>query len=245
MRLDARPRFKDQKRLLAFGAKSFCQCDEDGILAEIFKRIGTTTKRFIEFGVGDARVNNTILLLLQGWSGAWIDSSADHLTLAVQRFKGFPIEALHSFVTIDNADALITKLSKGDLDLLSIDVDGNDYWLWKAITTVRPRVVVIEYNAIFPPEMRKTIAYNEQFVWNADTYFGASLGALEALGREKQYSLVGCSSSGVNAFFVRSDCGVDDKFAGPFTAQNHYEPARYILGEWSGYPVGSGRWVAV
>lgn len=230
--------------LQAYGFRAFSQCDEDGIIAEIFRRIGTTNKRFIEFGVGDGRVNNTILPLLQGWHGAWIEASADHLALAAGRFKQYPLETVNALVTTKNADALVTGLSGGELDLLSIDVDGNDYWLWKAIKSTSARVVVIEYNAVFPPCMRKTVAYDPEFAWDGTTYFGASLGALEALGREKNYSLVGCSSSGVNAFFVRSDL-VSGKFAQPYTAAEHYQPARYALSEWSGYPPGKGAWIDV
>ena len=149
------------------------------------------------------------------------------------------------YVTVENADALISELADGEeLDLLSIDVDTIDYWLWQAIRTVRPRLVVIEYNAAWPPHIRKTVAHDPAMVWDGSNFMGASLGALAALGAEKGYCLVGCSLAGVNAFFVREDL-VADKFCAPFTAENHYEPPRYDLAGSFGHRAGMGRWVDV
>jgi hypothetical protein len=103
--------------------------------------------------------------------------------------------------------------------------------------------VVIEYNASWPPHIRKTVAQAPRG-WDGTNYYGASLGALEALGREKGYCLVGCSLSGVNAFFVREDL-VGDGFCPPFTAENHYEPPRYYMNSPIGHPPGIGPWVDV
>jgi hypothetical protein len=90
-----------------------------------------------------------------------------------------------------------------EFDLLSIDVDGNDYWIWKAIDGYHPRVVVIEYNIFFGPTVRKTIPYNADFHWDKTPYHGASLAALQKLGREKGYTLVHAESYAPNAFFLR------------------------------------------
>lgn len=239
------PRFKDPLRLLASGYKVFSQNQEDGMIAEVFRRIGTMSRRFIEFGIQDGLECNSTFLLMQGWSGTWIEGSKNDAGKARASFAPYPVEVLNQYVTPDNADALITEIAQDqELDFLSIDTDTLDYWIWRAIKTVRPRLVVIEYNATWPPFVRKTVANDANMVWDGTSFMGASLGALEALGREKRYSLVGCSLAGVNAFFVRDDL-VGDKFCAPFTAENHYEPPRYDLSGPFGHRVGMGRWVDV
>lgn len=241
----ATSRFQDPLRLLASSYKVFSQNQEDGMIAEVFRRIGTTSRRFIEFGVEDGLECNSAFLLLQGWQGAWIEGSAASAAKARAAFAGYPVEVVGRMITVENADSMITELARGQpLDLLSIDVDSIDYWLWRAITTVKPRLVVIEYNATWPPFVRKTIAHDPALRGVGDNYFGASLGALEALGREKGYALVGCTLAGVNAFFVREDL-VGDHFSAPFTAENHYEPPRYDLAGPSGHRAGMGPWVDV
>lgn len=243
--VSALPRFAEPLRLLSSGYKVYSQGREDGMLAEIFRRIGATSKRFIEFGVEDGLECNSAFLLVQGWSGAWIDGSPHCVARARAAFRGYPIEIVNDSITMENADAMIALLAgDGELDLLSIDIDSNDYWIWDAIKAVKPRVVVIEYNATLPPHVRKTIAYDPTFAWNGTNYFGASLGALEALGHAKGYSLVGCSPAGVNAFFVRNDL-VGEHFCPPFTAENHYEPPRYHLAGPFGHRPGIGPWVDV
>ncbi|MEJ0065405.1 MAG: hypothetical protein WDM85_08105 [Caulobacteraceae bacterium] len=239
------PRFKDPLRLLGAGYQVFSQNQEDGMIAEAFRRIGAASKRFIEFGVQDGLECNSAYLLTQGWRGAWIEGSDASAAKARAAFAGYPVEVVSRYVTIANADALIAELARGEeLDLLSIDVDSIDYWLWRAIVSVGPRLVVIEYNATWPPLIRKTVADDPALRWDGSSYFGASLGALEALGREKGYCLVGCSLAGVNAFFVREDL-VGDKFCAPFTAENHYEPPRYDLAGAVGHRAGIGPWVDV
>jgi hypothetical protein len=239
------PRFKDPRRLLATGYKVFSQNQEDGMIAEVFRRIGTTSKRFIEFGIQDGLECNSTFLLMQGWSGTWIEGSKEAADKARASFAAYPVEVLNQYVIPDNADALITRAAgTSELDLLSIDTDTIDYWIWRAIKTAIPRVVVIEYNATFPPFIRKTVANDPHMQWDGTNFSGASLGALEALGREKGYCLVGCSLAGVNAFFVREDL-VQDKFCAPFTAENHYEPPRYDLSGPFGHRAGMGRWVDV
>jgi hypothetical protein len=239
------PRFKDPLRLLASGYKVFSQSQEDGMIAEVFRRIGTTSKRFIEFGVQDGLECNSTFLLMQGWRGAWIEASADRTARAATAFAPYLVDVVGRYITVENADALIAELSRGEeLDLLSIDIDSVDYWVWQAIKTVKPRLVVIEYNASWPPFIRKTVAQDSVKGWQGDNFYGASLGALEALEREKGYCLVGCALVGVNAFFVREDL-VGDKFCAPFTAANHYEPPRYDLAGPIGHRAGMRRWVDV
>jgi len=238
-------RFKDPRRLLASGYKVFSQNQEDGMIAEVFRRIGTTSRRFIEFGIEDGLECNSTFLLMQGWTGTWIEGSKQSADKARMAFDSYPVQVLNQYITAANADESITGLAgSGELDLLSIDTDTIDYWIWQAIKTVKPRLVVIEYNATWPPFIRKTVANDPHMRWDGTNYSGASLGALAALGREKGYCLVGCSLAGVNAFFVREDL-VGDRFCGPFTAENHYEPPRYDLAGPFGHRPGMGRWVDV
>ena len=132
-----------------------------------------------------------------------------------------------SFVTAENIEELFAARGvPSEPDLLGIDIDGNDYWVWKAIERFRPRVVVIEYNASLGRSARIVRPTTRPSDGTRSTCTGASLGALEDLGRAKGYALVGCCLAGVNAIFVRSDL-VGDRFLAPFTSEKHYEPPRY------------------
>jgi len=226
-------RYSDPRSLVPFGKKVYSQNDEDGLIAEIFNRIGTTDRSFIEFGIGDGLENNSYALLFQGWRGTWIEGS-ETATAAIRR--GLPntiasgtLKVIHSFITRENIDKLLaTAGERREVDLLSVDIDGNDFHVFDAITVVDPRVLVIEYNAKFPPPVSFCMDYDANHVWAGDDCFGASLTFLEVACRRKGYVLVGCNLTGANAFFVRKDL-VGDKFLPPFTAEHHYEPARYFL----------------
>jgi hypothetical protein len=198
--------------------KVFSQNGEDGMLMYIFARIGTTDKRFVEFGVEDGRECNSANLLINlGWSGLLMDGSDEHVSNGMIYYRsilGRELERLQfkrAFITAENVNDLLAEGGmEGEIDLLSIDVDGNDYWIWKAIDRISPRVVVAEYNASFGPIRRVTIPYRPNFIWNSRSYpellyTGASLALLNELGDEKGYMLVGCDSNGVNAFFVRKN----------------------------------------
>lgn len=240
----ATPRYSDPRRLLRHGAKAYSQNDEDGILAEIFRRIGTTGSTFVEIGAGDGLENNTVALLVEGWRGLWFESDNAKAAQARAHLADYvasnQLRIQNVFVTRENVDALLHNSAlSAEPDLLSIDVDGNDYHLWRAVQSISPRVVVMEYNASWFPPMSLAVAYQERFEWKANTYFGASLKALELLAERKGYRLVGCCFAGVNAFFVRADlCGAH--FCEPYTAENHYEPARYWMLRMAGHPPGIG-----
>ena len=245
----AQPRYADEKRLSRFGYKVYSQNDEDGILAEIFRRIGVGERTFVEFGVGDGLECNSIWLLMQGWSGLWIEANEKSLKKIREShqtwLKNRSLHLIDAFITADNINALISGRYKGEIDLLSIDVDYNDYWIWKAISVVNPRVVCIEYNAAWAPPAAVTVPYDANGGWNGKNYFGASLSALAKLGAQKGYDLAGCCLAGVNAFFVRRDL-VQDRFFLPGSAEAHYEPARYFLcGIASGHPPAVGQLVIV
>ena len=231
--LDA-PRNADERRLLKSGYRVYSQADEDGILHEIFRRIGEGQRTFLELGVGNGLENNTLFLLIQGWNGIWIEGSdrkaaASKKNLAVQIAEG-RLQIEQNFITAPTIDQKIASLTAGrDVDLLSIDLDGNDYYVLDAIRSISPRVIVAEYNSKFPPDVPWIIEYNESHRWDGTDYFGASLKSLELLLTKRGYALVGCNIVGTNAFFVRTDLVNESRFCAPFTAENHYEPSRYFL----------------
>lgn len=206
-----------RERLRQHEFQIFSQNGEDGILLYIFSQIGTTDRRFIEFGFGDGRECNTANLSIHfGWSGLMMDGSSAmakacraHFASRKEIRPGQVTVAQH-FITAENVNDLFREHGfTGEIDLLSIDIDGNDFWVWKAIQVVNPRTVVIEYNPSFTLERSITIRYNPTFDRTAKGipggYHGASLEALTRLGGIKGYSLVGCNSHGCNAFFVRND----------------------------------------
>jgi hypothetical protein len=244
--ISATERFNDPKRLLHFSSKVFSEANEDGAIGEIFQRIGTKSRFFVEIGVGDGLECNTAFLLLQGWSGVWFECSQVDLKKGRRNFKDYPVSIVEQRLTTATVDAAIQQACNGvPVDLLSVDIDSYDYYLWEAIQCISPRAVVIEYNAAFPPHVCTTIARNESYCPPVgNLYFGASLGALVKLGRKKGYSLVGCSISGVNAFFVRDDL-LHDHFRQPYTAENHYEPPRYGLIGQMGHTASMGSWVHI
>jgi len=218
--------------LESYGYKVYSQNDEDGIITEIFKRIGVTNKQFIEFGVGNGIECNSHYLILKDWSGLWIESSPK-LYKEIQQKFGSPIKSgqlkVHnSFITCENINTIFQSYGfTGEIDLISIDIDGNDYHIMKAITKVNPRVIVIEYNALLPPECEWIMNYDPNYRWNNTSVQGASLTSLEKLGKQKGYQLVGTNVTGVNAFFVREDLA-KDLFPAPATAENLYNPSRVL-----------------
>lgn len=219
------------KSLLPYGFKAYSQNDEDGILQEVMSRLEIRKGTFIEFGCGHGFENNTAYLLVNGWSGLWMDGDKERVESASRMFGSFidngQLRIAHGIVNCDNINELIAGGPR-EPDLLSIDIDMNDYWVWKAINSIDPRVVVIEYNAILRPPLARVVPYQSDAQWGGGSYFGASLSALQQLGATKNYSLVGCNLTGVNAFFVRNDL-VGDKFLAPFTAENHYNEPEYNL----------------
>ncbi len=237
----AQPQFADPKRLERFGFKVFSQNDEDGVIQEIFRRIGTANKAFFEFGAGNCLESNCAYLALQGWSGAWVDGNLSYVQQGREFFnqqvQELKVTITQAMITVEN----INQVAKGmklpdEIDLLSIDIDGNDYYVWEALTVLRPRVVVIEYNASFPPPAKLVQAHDPERTWNGTSYFGASLKALTEMAGSKRYTLVGTNLPGVNAFFVRTDL-VGNNFAQLGSAHSLFNPPRFALGE-CGFPVG-------
>jgi len=240
-RLSRTKRFQDPRRLHRYGFKVYSEGHEDGCIQEIFHRIGVQHRNFVEIAVGNGLECNTAYLLLQGWRGAWFECDKVAVKHAKSLFASYPVIIQCEQVMPDNIDRLVSAHSiAGNLDLLSIDIDSYDYWLWDAIKSISPRVVVIEYNASLPPNCAKTLPLSSTPLTGTN-YFGASLGAFASLADKKGYSLVGCTITGVNAFFVRRDL-LRDAFCPPYTAENHFEPPRYGLIGPNGHRPGFGPW---
>jgi hypothetical protein len=193
------------------------QNGEDGIIREIFRRIGTSDRIFAEVGVGDGTENNTAFLLAQGWQGYWIDGDSRFLNTvdkAANLQQGY-LKSAVSFVSRETIAGVFEGLDvPKEFDLLSLNIDQNTYYVWEGLTGFRPRVVVIEYNASIPPDVEWKVRYEPKRAWDGTCNFGASLKSFELLGRQLGYTLVGCDLNGVNAFFVRDDL-VADKFSAP------------------------------
>jgi hypothetical protein len=223
------PRYSDARRLPIHQAQICSQNGEDGIIREIFRRIGTTDKTFAEIGVGNGYENNTSFLLSQGWTGFWIDGKRSFLRALKDRkdLGGDCIKHSVSFVTRENIKELFLELDVPlEFDLLSLDIDQNTFFAWEGLRDFQPRVVVVEYNSALPSDLDWKVHYLPDRTWDFTQNFGASLKAFENLGRDMGYSLVGCDLLGINAFFVRNDL-LGDHFLSPFSSENHYEPPRF------------------
>ena len=216
-------RLGDPLHLDRFGYKVYSQHDEDGIISEIFNRIGTTNRTFVEFGVQDGLESNSHFLLFNGWRGLWIEGNKKHFKRLQKIFAGPLSEkrltVINEFITAENINEIIGREITGEIDILSIDIDGNDYWVWKAVNCIHPRVVVIEYNAKFPPPCEWVMKYNPHHMWDGSDKHSASLKSLELLGTELGYRLVGTNMNGINAFFVKSE-EAKNLFPEPATAEN-------------------------
>jgi hypothetical protein len=197
----------------------FSQNGEDGLLLYIFSQIGATNRFFVEFGAGGATSNTRNLSTQFGWNGVSFDgdetSIAEMRELYCRLSAVDTTRALRAETVWLSEETVKHQLSQyglpADFDLLSIDIDGVDYWLWRALEEFRPRVVVVEYNASLGPDANLAIPYDRDFYrWNrkwhpAGWYYGASLSAWAELAKSKGYKLIACESTGVNAFFVRAD----------------------------------------
>lgn len=198
--------------LTACGRHYFSQNDEDGILLEILRRIEITKPSlFLEFGVGDGTECNTIILLANGWHGAWVGGESvalgnGNLSLPRLVFK-------RDWITAENAAQLaksgIERFSAtiGDIRVASVDLDGNDGAIVRALleSGLKPDVFIVEYNAKFPPPVEFEMPYNERSVWNGDDFMGVSLQRWETIFAAHNYTLFACNENGINAFFVRNE----------------------------------------
>ncbi len=203
------------------GFRKYSQNDEDGILLYIFSLINTTNKLCVEICGGDGIQNNTANLIINhGWNGLMFDGDESNIDTARKFYSRnratstFPPKIVHAWITKDNINDLIKNQGiQGEVDLLSLDIDGIDYWLWKAINVIKPRVMVAEFQCICGSGDSITVPYKDDFttkyVDGFGIYSGASLAAFEKLSKSKGYRLIGVEKLGFNAFFLRNDIGVD------------------------------------
>lgn len=202
-------------------------------------RIGEETRVSVEFGIGDGSECCTRNLRLDhGWSGVLVEAHVAHVERAQELYRHVSgVRIVGSVVTTDNVLAVLESAEVPRLpDLLVIDIDGTDYWVWERILEAyQPRVTVIEYNARWRPPREWIMPYDPHHRWRGTAYFGASLASLTRLAARSGYVLVGCSSGGVNAYFVRNDL-VGDRFPDHRGGVSGlYAPPRY--GRGYGHPL--------
>ena len=198
----------------------FSQFGDDGIIQYLVETIDIKKKKFIEFGVENYNESNTRFLLENNnWQGLIIDGEIKNVQYikSTQNYWRHDLTAICEFVTAENINQLIyTAGFEGEVGLLHIDIDGNDYWVWKAISVVTPIIVIVEYNSLFGCERSITIPYDADFFrykkHSSGLYAGASLKALYELAVEKGYRFLGSNSAGNNAYFVL------DEYAGSLSA---------------------------
>ena len=200
--------------------RAFSQNGEDGILWFLFSVLGATNRMCVELCAGDGlECNSANLIVHDGFQGLLVDGQDELL----QRGRAYyarcpetrrvPPQLKHAWVTRDGIDDLVRGAGfEGEIDLLSLDMDGVDWWIWQALTVVSPRVVVLEYNNRWSEEHSVTVPYRDDFNTvdpgpRGAGWFGASLPAFVKLGHDKGYRLVGANRVGTNAFFLRNDVG--------------------------------------
>ena len=191
----------------------FSQWGDDGIIQYIINKVDFPNKTFIEFGVENYTESNTRFLLINNnWTGFVIDGSKDNVNYIKSDVICWACElyAEAAFITADNINDLLQKPGfNPEIGILSIDIDGNDYWVWKAINSVNPVLIIAEYNSLFGKNTAWTVPYDPGFIrsdkHDSILYYGVSLKALKILADEKGYSFIGCNSKGNNAYFIRND----------------------------------------
>jgi hypothetical protein len=193
--------------------KVFSQWGDDGIINFLCAYLDIPNKVFVEFGVENyTECNTRFLLINDNWTGLIMDGSREHMESVKNEdiYWKHDLRALDRFVTKENINEIFTETNiTGEIGLLHIDIDGNDYWIWEEINVVNPIIVIIEYNSIFGLDNPWTIPYDTSFVRNkahySNLFYGASLLSVYDLALEKGYSFIGCNSNGNNAYFVRND----------------------------------------
>ena len=201
---------KAKNEFVKYGAKCFSQSDEDGITLEIVNRLKLDKNSFFaEFGVGDGLENNTSILAALRWKGLWVGN--DNLKIPNQILEP-QINYIKTWITKDNisdvCNEYLNKNKINNFDLISIDLDGNDFYLVEELfrNKINPKVFIVEYNSHFPPPIEFIIKYNENHVYNGDAYFGASLQSYNNLFNDNGYFLVCCNLfTGANAFFIKDE----------------------------------------
>lgn len=191
----------------------FSQFGDDGIIQWLVHNIDIPNNTFIEFGIEDYGESNTRFLMMNdNWSGFVMDGSNENIKKMKSQYYYWrhDLAAKAIFITRDNIASLINEQNFAtDVGLLHIDLDGNDYYIWKAIQEIRPIIVIVEYNSLFGIDRPISVIYDDGFIRGSAHYstlfWGSSLLSLYQLAEEKGYSFIGCNSAGNNAYFVRKD----------------------------------------
>lgn len=211
--------YKKIKSLEEVEFKGYSQFGEDGIIQWLIHNVDIDKKTFIEFGTGNYFESNTRFLMMNNnWSGFVMDGN----NKSIEKLKQwediwkYDLTARAAYITKDNINQLILDAGySGDIGILSIDLDGVDYWILSAINCVSPRILICEYNNIFGAEKMVTVPYDETFdrtkAHYSWLYWGASISAFRNWAEKNNYYYVGSNSAGHNAFFVRKDCIEKDK----------------------------------
>jgi hypothetical protein len=193
----------------------FSQFGGDGIIQYMVSRIQITQRTFVELGAGSYRESNTRFLVQNdAWEGLVVDAGTAHLAFLNTPWIRWRhrVYGQSAFITAENVNSIISRSGfRGNIGLLSIDLDGNDYWILESIDVVTPQILVLEYNSVFGAEHAVVVPYDPAFMFGkadpSQLYYGASLAALSQLAAAKGYQLVGSDRAGVNAFYVRRDVG--------------------------------------
>jgi hypothetical protein len=221
----------------------FSQWGDDGVIQFLINELEIENNYFIEFGVENYNESNTRFLLMNSnWSGLVIDSSSQFIDSIKKSnlYWKYSLNAIKEFITAENIDnLLLTHSLVKKPGILSIDIDGNDYWVWKNINSIDPSIVIIEYNSLFGNKLALTVPYDPEFFRTkfhySNLYFGASLKALYDLGISKGYSLIYCTTSGNNAYFVKTNLlgKIRGKSVDSVYKQSHFRESRNNLGKMS------------
>ncbi|MBP1630287.1 MAG: hypothetical protein H6Q15_1180 [Bacteroidetes bacterium] len=204
----------DSDNINDFEFKIFSQRGEDGIIQYLVKNIYIKNNTFIEFGVENYLESNTRFLMMNNnWSGYVIDGSKKAMNNLKKRewFWAYDLRVKDAFIDKDNINSLMNETGFEEVGILSIDIDGNDYWIFEELdfSRLNPSIIIAEYNAVFGKERPISVPYDKKFYRTeahySNLYFGASLMSLNHIAQEKGYELVGCNDAGTNAFFVRKD----------------------------------------
>jgi hypothetical protein len=224
-----------------FEFKVYSQWGEDGILDHVISRVWIPNRVFVEFGVETYTEANTLFLLKhRQWRGLIIDGSPANIASvrSGQVFWRYDLATDCSFITRENINEILARNGiVGDIGLLSVDIDGNDYWVWESISGISPRLIVAEYNSLFGSTAAITTPYKADFYRTAEhasnMYYGASITALTILARSRGYTLVAGNSAGNNIFFVRDDClgSLEPQEPSQAYVQAAFREARSVKGE--------------
>jgi hypothetical protein len=194
------PILSDPRDLTPFEMSFLSQNGEDGVLVEILRRIDVSTGSFVEIGASHAEANCLFLADVLGWPGWFVDADAVEVSLLKRKYAGNrSVRIVEAFVDRDNINDVLGQAgATGEIDVFSLDIDGNDYWVWQALEVISPRVVVVEYNSAFDQNVPTTQIYEPAATWDGTDAFGSSREALRELGNRKHYRLVHADVAGVN-----------------------------------------------